>query len=181
MRFLFILIYTLTLYGKTMNTTEISVVHKDRRLVNEYYQELKNLSDDQKFWLSEVYKTCLEYDLGYTCVAIAWEESKFNKWGDNEAGDYGLMGINLYWYMIDNGLNYRNKYRRIEVRTRLIRDSYYNLRYSISKLIKLRKKHKNNWFKIWGCYNGGTTPNYYYSRRILNRIYAFRKWLKTNN
>jgi len=156
-----------------------SVVKFDRVLFKNYYKELLNLSQDQLYWLSKVYKVCSQFDLQNTCVAIAWEESKFNRWGDNEAGDYGLMGINLFWFMKDNELNYKNKYRRIEVRTKLIRDNDFNLAYAIKKLRDLRELHGKNWKKIWGCYNGGTMPNFWYAKRIYNRILAFRKWKKS--
>jgi len=147
----------------------------DAKYVKRYKQEAAGWSQEQKSWLTFVYSRCIKYNLGNTCVAIAWEESQFNVYGViPETGDYGIMGINLYWFLRDNNLNTRNRYVRNKWATRLVKDDEYNLMYAIAKLQKLKDKY-HNWYSVWAHYNGGTTPNWEYAKRILNRIYVFRK------
>jgi len=182
---IFFLVSFSLLFGKATYGTKNLVKHYDRVLIKEYLKELDNLTPNQKYYLEYVYRTCMSYGLGNTCVAIAWEESGFNKWGLNGSGDYGLMGINLYWYCIDNNINFKNKYKRLEIATKLIRDDRFNLSVAINKLLKLKEEEtidgRVRWKRIWGRYNGGTYPNWYYSKRILNKIKAFRIWLQRGN
>ena len=129
-----------------------------------------------------IYRRAKKYDLALTCIAIAWEESFFNVYGViDDTKDYGLMGINLYWYIRDNNLgSYKNRYLRSKVATKLTRDDNYNLLYAITKLEKLKNRYHHDWKKIWGCYNGGSKPNYRYAMRILNKVYVLRRWLREN-
>jgi len=155
-------------------------IKHDTKLIQEYKYELTRLSPLQQYWMNLLYTRCSKYGLSYTCVAIAWEETKFNKWAFNPlTKDYGLMGINLYWYMLDNNLPWKNRYKRIEAATRLIKDDEYNIQYAISKLLKLKQEENGDWIRIWGRYNGGSKPNYHYANHILNRIIAFKQWKKS--
>jgi len=152
-------------------------VKVDNSLLKEYIRQLNNLTEEQKYTLETVYKRCIKYDLGKTCVAIAWEESQFGvykviPW----SGDYGIMGINLKWYMIDNNYNHKNKFMRSKLATRLTCNDDYNIMYAIAKLQKLKSRYKK-WKLVWAHYNGGSTPNYIYAKRILNKIVAFKIWL----
>jgi len=149
----------------------------DKVLVNEYTKQLNSLNEEQKYWMQYVYRRCMKYNLGNTCVAIAWEESQFGvykviPW----SGDYGLMGINLYWYMKDNGYNYRDRYLRSRLATRLTCDDDYNIMYSIAKLEKLKERYKR-WREVWAHYNGGIRSNWIYAKKILNKIIAFRRFI----
>jgi len=174
MKVLSVLLMALFLYASGFTKKDVVI---DASYVKKYKKEVAELTYEQKSWLEFVYSRCLKYNLGNTCVAIAWEESQFNVFSViPETGDYGLMGINLYWFMKDNNLNYRNRYLRSKWATRLVKDDEYNLVYAISKLQKLKTKYKN-WFAVWAHYNGGTTPNWKYAKRILNRIYVFRKYV----
>jgi hypothetical protein len=152
-------------------------VHYSYSLINEYIKQLNSLDDNQKYYLELVYKTCVKYDLTNTCVAIAWEESFFNKWAIvTDTGDYGLMGINLHWFLVDNNIK-ENRYTRAQWDTKLVKDDLFNIMYSVAKLQKLKNRYKS-WKSVWAHYNGGSNPNWYYAYRILNKIYAFRRWLK---
>ena len=177
-KIILVITLTLSLFGLNKPIGHIENVTIDKNLVSAYKYQLSNLSPQQVTWLSYVYRVCSKYDLQNTCVAIAWEESQFNLYGViPDTGDYGLMGINLYWFMKDNGYNTRNRYKRMKWATKLVKDDEYNIMYSIVKLQKLQKQYGNNWYKIWAHYNGGTYPNYIYAKRILNKIYVFRRWL----
>ena len=177
-RLLLILLISISLYGRGYSSFGTRKdVKFDRSLYLTYLKQLNNLTQDQKYWLAFVYQKCLKFNLGKTCVAIAWEESQFNVYAIvPETNDYGLMGINLYWYFVDNSLNYRDRYLRSKIATKLVRDNSYNVMYAIAKLEKLKNKY-HNWIKVWAHYNGGSRPNWLYAKRILNKIIAFRHWL----
>ena len=176
--FIFLVFIISFLFGRYYGKP--SDVYIDHNLVKTYLKELNNLTEQQKYWMSYIYKKCSRFNLGKTCVAIAWEESQFGvfkvvPWSH----DYGIMGINLYWYMKDNGYNYRNRYTRSKIATKLVCDNEYTIVYAIAKLEKIRSKRRQ-WKKVWAYYNGGTRPNWRYSKRILNRIIAFRIFMRNN-
>jgi len=173
---LLFLLVTVSL-SKGYNYGSKSDYRVDGELIKEYLKQLDSLNDEQKYWLDYVYRRCSKYNLAYTCVAVAWEESQFGvykviPW----SGDYGLMGINLYWYMKDNGYNYRDRYLRSRLATKLTCDDDYNIMYAIAKLEKLKQKYRR-WREVWAHYNGGTRPNWIYAKKILNKIIAFKKYL----
>jgi len=147
----------------------------DSRYFSKLEKQLSALNENQKWVLESVYRKCLKYDLGNTCVAIAWQESYFGTYKVVPwTGDYGVMGINLYWFFMDNGLNYKNPYLRSKWATKLVEDDDYTVMYAVAKLLKLKQKYKS-WIEVWAHYNGGSRPNYWYAKQILNKIYIFRK------
>lgn len=157
-------------YGREAN------VRFNGSLIRAYTRQLNQLTNYQKYWLSYVYKKCRHYDLQNTCTAIAWEESQFGIYKViTDTGDYGIMGINLKWFIIDNGYR-NNRYSRARLATKLTCDNNYNIMYAVAKLEKLKAKYKS-WKAVWAHYNGGTYPNWRYANRILNKIIAFRRWL----
>lgn len=144
-------------------------------LIRTYSKQLNQLTHYQKYWLSYVHKKCEHYNLGNTCVAIAWEESQFGVYKViTDTGDYGIMGINLKWFIIDNGYR-NNRYSRARLATVLTCNDDYNIMYAVAKLEKLKTKYKS-WKAVWAHYNGGTHPNWRYANRILNKIIAYRRW-----
>ena len=181
MKKLILVLMIVLLFSKDLTKGKPSDVYIDNTLVRSYLRQLNALTPEQTNWLKYIYRRCMNYGLENTCVAVAWEESQFGvykviPW----SGDYGLMGINLYWYIKDNNYNYRNKYLRSRLATKLTCDNDYNIMYAITKLEKLKNKYKS-WKTIWAHYNGGTYPNWYYAKRILNKIRAFRIFLRKNN
>jgi hypothetical protein len=153
------------------------IVKLDNNLIKKYKEQLLQIDEEQYYYLRYAMKHCIDINAWWTCAAIAWEESHFNAYGYNETtGDFGLMGINLKWYIIDHKLNL-SYWQKKKLATKLIRDDKFNLSVAKSNLKYWMKRWKNDWIKVWGSYNGGTVPNYYYSKRILNRIWVLRKYL----
>ena len=157
-----------------------AIVKVDRSLYVEYRKQLERLTPVQRERLQYIYARCARYDLSKTCAAIAWEESMFGVYKViPDTGDYGVMGINLKWYMIDNGYNRHNRYLKSRLATKLACNDDYSIMYAIAKLEKLKSKYKT-WKEVWAHYNGGTRPNWRYAKRILNKIIALRYYLKDN-
>jgi len=181
MRWLIVLIFSINLFANNVNNVR-SIVKWDDKLVKEYKEDFKRYiltSNERMKYLRYVWEHAKEYNLGYTALAIAWEESKFNLWDVNTiTGDYGLMGVNIKWYLINKGIK-ASYWQKKAIVTKLIRNDEMNLNYSLSELMIWRSKlGRNNWIKIWACYNGGSVPNYYYAKRILNRIIVLKRYLK---
>ena len=152
-----------------------SDVKFDSSLIHSYIRQLNQLTSYQKYWLKRVYKKCEHYNLQNTCAAIAWEESQFGVYKViTDTGDYGIMGINLKWFIIDNGYR-NNRYSRAKLATVLTCNDDYNIMYAVAKLEKLKSRY-SSWKKTWAHYNGGSRPNWRYAKRILNKVIAIRRW-----
>ena len=152
----------------------IKHVRYNHKLVKRYLNELNNYSLDQLEAMKFGYNAAARYDLSYSVAAIIMEESQAGKQLLNLTGDYGLMGINIKYYLKDLGL-VNNKYNEIEVATKLIRSDALNIHVGIDKLRYWLKKSKGNFKKAWGMYNGGYGYiNYHYANRIYNRIKAIK-------
>ena len=152
-------------------------VKLDFRLIRKDYNILKHLTRTQWEQAIRVYNACYKYDMGYTCVAIAWQESHLGVYLINErTQDYGLMGINIPTYLDNHNLR-RNYWYIQKLKTELVRNDDLNIAEAINNLNGWRNQFGNNWIEIWAHYNGGNAhPNYRYAKDILNFIYAFKRY-----
>jgi len=177
-----ILIFLSTvLYAKGRYYTIKDVV-LDRNMIKRYYREISEFDRDQWDLAIKLYNACYKYDLGYTCVAIGWRESKLGFYVINErTHDYGITGINIDYYFEDHHLR-KTYWLKEKIKTKLVRNDDFAIGECIWKLNNWRKKFGNNYKKIWGAYNGGYPRiNYKYSKEIMNFIYAFRLYIRRNN
>jgi len=159
----------------------INDVKLERALIRKYYREISRFDREQWALALKLYNACYKYDLGYTCVAIGWKESRLGRYVINEkTHDYGITGININYYFKDHHL--RSSYWLKErIKTKLVRNDNFAINETIWKLRYWRKKFGYNYRKIWGAYNGGSPRlNYGYSKKILNFIYAFRHFIRRN-
>lgn len=120
------------------------------------------------------------YDLGYTMVAIAMQESDLGRWNinlqDPSAGpwhvtlDKGLKALG--WK--DTGFN-RNR-----VAQRMMNDYYFSAKLALDTLLWWRDYHNGDWRKMVSSYNGGHKGNPSYMRKIANNIKKIKmcKWVK---
>jgi hypothetical protein len=151
---------------------KIKHVKPNDKKVFSIVKELENLSYRQLNVLGTVYEACEPYYLANTCMAISYQESKLGKYlFNNESGDYGILGINLYTYMnlTKSKLDYWGKK---EVASRLIVDNGFNLAVAINNLMYWKKITNSNWKLIWGSYNAGWKPSSKYASDILNTVRA---------
>lgn len=141
----------------------------------------KNIDRGKLDILKKLYNACLDIDMSYTCMAIAWQESWIGDVKINErSGDYGLTGINLKTYIKDNNLklSYWGKER---LKTKLVVDDDFAIGVMIDRLEYWYKIRKGNWYRIWESYNAGFGYNPIYPKAIYNKIIALKIWLKRNN
>lgn len=159
-----------TSYAKSNN---ISMVKHDAKLVKKYVNELEHYDADQLDTLKFVYQASKPDGLAYTMAAVCMEESAAGKYIFNLTGDYGIVGINIKSYMINNHMPH-NLYARVAFATKLERNDAYALHIGLTLMKYWLKRHKKKYIKAWGSYNGGNKPNYYYANRIFNRIKAIK-------
>jgi len=154
-KFLIVVLYAISLYGQDYNLEKDWV----------------GMSEKEKKAIAASFQMGAKYNLGYTLAAINWHESKGGRWRISADGnDVGYYHVNVYWYLKENGI--RNSiWKRLEYKTLLITNQKLELDYVISMLVKLRKKYKNAWLKIWRDYNGSPV----YAKDILNKVIFLRK------
>jgi len=154
----------------------------DSSLIHADIQWLNNNMDIHKLnTLRELYNACLPYNMEYTCMAIAWQESFIGEVKINsKSGDYGLTGINLKTYINDNNLHL--SYWGIQkLKTKLVVNDDFAIGVMIKLLRYWYKVRHGDWYKIWESYNAGFGYNPSYPKAIYNKIIALKIWLKRNN
>jgi len=176
-----LVILTNLLFAKSKHYTIKDVIY-DSHLVKKYYKEINGFNREQWNVAISLYNACYKYDLGYTCVAIGWRESKLGIYDINEkTQDYGITGINIHYYFKDHNLK-QTYWLKERIKTRLVRNDSFAIAECIWKLNNWRKVFGNNYKKIWGAYNGGSPNiNYRYSKEILNFIIAFKRYNRRHN
>ena len=153
------------------------LVRYSPKLIKKYLKQLERYDRNQLEFLRLAYRMGKKYNLGYTLMAVAMQESDAGKYMISVTGDYGLCGINLKYYLINHKIH-NTYYKRLEIATKLIRNDLLNIRSAIEELRYWIKRYGHNYIKVWGSYNGGTIPNYRYANKILNRIVALRRYIK---
>ena len=146
-------------------------------------KELNNLSQQQFNIMLWVYKQGKQYNLEYTLMAIAWEESKFGKFKINLSDPSCGIFHNLLG-SVANRLNLKpNSWNQSRICERLVEDNTFALNQAILELKlwdnywKIRG-YKNTWRKMVSSYNGGTRGNKQNLQRIIERIKILRKYFK---
>jgi len=157
-------------------------IYISHKLVKSYYKQIGNWSKNQWLVAAKLYNICYKYDMGYTCVAIGWQESHLGLYMVNDrTKDYGLMGINIYTYFQNHHLKNDYWYKQ-RIITKLIRNDDFNIEESINNLLGWRSMFNDNWIEIWAHYNGGNAnPNYKYANRIVNFLYSFKRYIRNHN
>jgi len=156
----------------------------DAKLIRKYTRIISKFDRSQWETATYLYNACAKYGLGYTCVAIGFVESRLGKYLINEkTHDYGITGINIYYYFKDHGLKW-NYWKAQRLKTRLVVENDFAISETIEKLNAWRDRYDNTshmWLRIWGSYNGGNKPNYKYAKKIYNFIKAFRWYIRKHN
>jgi len=156
----------------------------DAKLIRNYKRAISSFNKSQWETIINLYNKCSKYDFGYTCVAIGYLESRLGVYLINEkTHDYGVTGINIYYYFKDHRLKW-NYWRAQKIKTQLVINENFAIRETIRKLKMWKNKYrhvKHAWIKIWGSYNGGNKPNYNYSKKVYNFILAFKWYIRRHS
>jgi len=150
-------------------------------LYKKYDSEWTQLSKFQKNTAQMIYDYAVRDDLGWTAVAIAWQESQLGRWQINmnskTSWDCGMFQNNTKSVAGHQDVPH-NQFNRKEICTRLITN--YNFAYlNFAKEIEYwRGVHKDNWRKVWSSYNGGWKGNKEYAMSIVTRIQVLKNYIK---
>jgi len=152
---------------------------------NSLDRELQNLSTDQKKILVWVYEKAEPYDLKWTMMAIAWQESSFGKYLIGRTSpDYGIFQVNINSFERRYSNHWREmgvNFDREQVAYYLINDKELNFVASLEEILFWRDIHNGNWNKIWASYNGGYKGNFNYAQKIKAKIRALKRFLTKNS
>jgi len=174
--------YLASLKDKALEEVEdISAYRPIPNNLRSYYRDLENIMEnpEKRNLIIKLYRRCKLDGFEYSCVAIAWKESRFMEYVVNYTHDYGLMGININYLVKElrqEGIRI-GKYSKLRLITRLIMDIDYNIDKAITNLHYWKRVRKGDWLKIWASYNGGWKMNFKYARDIKKRISAFKLYL----
>lgn len=156
-----------------------SVMAKD--LVKAYEKEWSQLSASQKGIAQMIYHYAERDELGWTAVAIAWQESQFGRWQINvnseNSLDCGMFQNNTRSVASHEDVPY-NRFNKKEICTRLITNFSFAYINFAKEIEYWRGVHKDNWRKVWSSYNGGWNCNSEYSEKIATRIQILKKYIK---
>lgn len=118
------------------------------------------------------------YDLGFTLVAIGWEESRLGQYPVNiQDPSCGVTHIHLKTYIRMNNLQdtpfLRNKYC-----SQLIDNSALSIQTSIELLLYWRNYHKGDYAKMVKSYNAGFKVNQ--GERYYQKIRKTIQYMKSH-
>jgi len=135
------------------------------------------LDKGQQDVLVEAYEKGRDHDLGYTMMAIAWEESSAGKYRVNiQSHDFGVMQNSLKTAAArTNTKGYYGKMRLIED---LIKDDNLSMSLSLEELLYW-KKQTGTWRNMVSAYNNGWRYNKgnVYLTKIITHVKMFQKCL----
>lgn len=112
-----------------------------------------DLNDSQKEVLAKAYDVGLADNLGYTMMAIAFEESTAGKYRMSfETHDYGVMQNNIK--TASSRMGVKGYYNKLALAERLIKDDELSMNLALEELLYW-KKHTPNWRGMVSAYNNG--------------------------
>lgn len=150
-----------------------------------FERDFLKLDDSQKRMIHEIYNRSKPYDLVYSTLAIAWQESNFGKWNvnlsDPSCGPFHqLVPLFIRKHKLENTQFMQNK-----VCGELINNLDLSVSTVISELEAWKVVHKNRWNAweyVFRSYNAGF--NYdspkakKYAKMIKARIKVLKKYIK---
>lgn len=161
----------------------------DEVAVDKHYKQLYKLDSKQKEVMFASYEVGKKYDLGYTLVAIAWNESNLGEKNVNKTdGRYGSYGP--YHALMDTVLSKYGlrgtKHTRDVIAERLKTDFEFSSNEVIAELKYWKerwKHHPDQYDRMIASYNAGTkglnsTAGIRYRDVTVNRVKAIERYMK---
>lgn len=162
-----------------------NTVYKENPYVARFEKDFKKLDADQLNTMMEIYKRTKPYDLAYSAIAIAWQESNLGKWQVNLSDpSCGLYHQSIILFMKKNKIK-DGEFNRNKVCGELISDIDFSTATLISELEAWKITHRkriNIWDYVYRSYNAGF--NYEsekakeYSLKIRARIKVIKRYIK---
>lgn len=154
---------------------------KAESLQKKFDREWNSLTLEQKYTAQRIFDYANKDGLGWSAIAIAWQESQFGKWeinlNKNGSMDCGTFQNNVQSVARHQNLKL-NRYTKKEICTDLIKDFGYSYLNFAAEIKYWSKVHKGKWINVWSSYNGGWRGNTKYALEIANRILVLKKYIK---
>lgn len=131
------------------------------------------ISPQQWIVLGEAYAKGVQHDMGYTMMAIAWQESRGGKYLMNvQTNDFGAMGINLRTAAKRRGA--KGVFGRNLLAQQLVLDRQLSYSLALEELL-FWKGATNSWRDMVSAYNNGYAYNKgsIYLNKIVRNVNMF--------
>ncbi len=126
---------------------------------------LENLSPYQKEVAYQAYRAGEPYDLGYTTVAIAYQESKLGLWkirmGTPPDISFGVMHTASRWKT--KGMTAFDRGRWAQ---EMVENDAQSIQVGVSDLLSWKSSAKGNWSRMVEMYNAGYGKNPVYVKEV---------------
>jgi len=143
---------------------------------NELMYDLEHMNNKQIINIIKAYDFGKKYDLQWTLAAITWQESEGGLLKiDRNLNKFGLCKLDINEHLKMRKIK-SSFFSRSEYATKLIEDDFYNLKWTVKKILKLKKNNKG-WFNIWGAFNSNYYPNLKYASNIYDKIQILKKYM----
>lgn len=151
-------------------------------LAKQYQRDFDKLNSDQLKVLREIYQRTKPYDLVYTALAIAWQESNFGKWKVNlQDPSCGIFQQSVYQYARRYKINPTN-FNVNRICSSLLNDIDLTVATFIAEIETWKELHAKRWNKwnyVYRSYNAGnnysSTIAKEYARKVEMRIRILKK------
>ena len=174
---------TIAMAGKTApKVPNVSI----EELTKRYVKDLNDLTDEQRSIMYRVAELAHSFDLSYTVVAIAWQESNLGKYTVNlQDPSCGITHKRVDYYLKSKGLK-DTPFMRNKICSELLTDVELSVAIAIEDLEYWKVYHKRRKIKkdelleyMWRSYNAGYKVNSKaaknYAKSIKARIEALKK------
>jgi len=132
-----------------------------------------SISPQQWEVLGEAYGVGASHNMGYTMMAIAWQESKGGKYLMNiQTNDFGVMGVSLKYAAIRNKV--KGPWALNMLAQRLTFDRAFNMDNALKTLL-FWEKATGSWRDMVSAYNNGYAYNKgsVYLNKIVRNVNMF--------
>lgn len=165
-----------------------SLFASEAEIINNYYQRLEQLSNEQIKVMIYSYQVGVEYNLGYSLAAIAWKESDFGRYllnlSDGKYGSFGVYHVLLEYAAARNKL--KTSWERSRYAEKLMLDMELCAQEAISELLfwnKRYRKQEHSLLRALAAYNAGgkninSPAGKLYAEDAMLRIKALQRYFK---
>jgi len=142
-------------------------------------EELRSMTDAQRYTLMKAFAYGAPYDLGYTLAAIAWQESQAGSVPVNvNDPSFGPFHNKMDTVMRRVALK-DTQYNRNRIATRLLNDFEFAASMAVAELLYWDRVHHGKWRRMIRSYNAGYNHSCKsadaYVQNIIDKVKAIKR------
>lgn len=128
----------------------------------------QQLDVDQREAAQLLYKVAAEYDLGYTAVAMAWQESTLNKYPYRKTSNYD-HSVGVLHNLVHYNTKGMSKIEKQDWINRMQTDIHLSVKTGVDA-IRYWKKHSKSYTQMLARFNGGWKGNIHYANKVKKHL-----------